>query len=204
MIYTREVLDRGTGELVTVSDGDWITISELGQLHGLGRRQTTEVLRVMGVLQVETKDGVSRHRLADWFVERGYGKRLHRKHDRYPFDILSPAGQEWIEELWPLAVEEIETRKKAGPVAAAIAALEIFKADRREMTVEMEVYWLADHFPQLTENQMASVLSVSQPLVNRYLAKRQQQLRAWREWKAKTSRFGGELGRGSSPLQQAA
>jgi hypothetical protein len=204
MIYTHEVFDRTTGELVTLSDGDWITIAELGALHGLGRRQTTEVLRVMDVLQIETKEATSRHRLAEWFVKKGYGKRLHRKHDRYPFDVLSPSGQQWIEELWPLAIEEIETRKKAGPVAEAMASLKLFKEDRKEMSVEMEVYWLADHFPMLTETQMATVLSVSQPLVHRYLSKRQRELKRWREWKAKTPLLDEVRGSLASPLRQAA
>ena len=176
MIYTREIFDRITGELITVSDGDWITLAELGQLYGLGRRKTTEVLRVLDVLVIENDNGTNRHRLADWFVQRGYGKRLYRKADRYPFHVISPSGQEWIAEMWSLAIEEIEATKKAGIVAEASAALEAFSVDRREMNAQMQVCWLVDHFPKLTETQVASIISVSQPLVNRYVSTRQGQL----------------------------
>jgi hypothetical protein len=178
MLYQRQVLDRSTGELQTVNYGDWITIRELGELHGLGRRQTTEVLREMDVLQVETEGRTTRHRLADWFVQRGWGKRLHRKIDKYPFDVISSDGRKWIEELWQLAVEEIETRKTTLSVKQATEALAQFKKTRKEMTVQMEVCWLADHFPDLSQEQMALVLSVSQPLVSRNLAIRKRQ----RDW----------------------
>ena len=87
MQYTREVLDRKTGELLTISLGDRITIAELGEMHSLGRRQTTDVLRHLDVLQVETTDRTTRHRLAPWFVERGYGRRLKRRTDKFPFDV---------------------------------------------------------------------------------------------------------------------
>ena len=183
MIYTREVFNRQSGELETIDIGNWITIRELGEMYGLGRRQTTEVLRRMDVLQVETHGQVTRHRLASWFVERGLGQRQHRTYDRFPFDVISPEGQEWIAGLWSQAVEELHEEKTAKPVATARAALDAFALDRRPMNVEMEVYWLADHFADLTQDQMALVLSVSQPLVNRNLQARQRQLIKARERK---------------------
>ncbi|TBX98682.1 hypothetical protein [Rhizobium laguerreae] len=203
MLYQRQVLDRSTGELQTVDDGDWITIRELGELHGLGRRQTTEILREIEVLQVETEHRTTRHRLAGWFVERGWGKRLHRKVDKYPFDVISPDGRKWIDELWPLAVEEIETRKTAMPVQRASAALAEFKKTRKEMTVQMEVCWLADHFVDLTQEQIAQVLSVSQPLVSRNLAIRKRQ-RDWsRALKCRDLRDQAPTGLGSAVEAEA-
>jgi hypothetical protein len=184
MYYTREVLDRETGELVTIPIGKWITIAELGEMHGLGRRQTTEVLRHIDVLQVETDHRTRRHRLAPWFVERGYGKRLKRKADKFPFDVVSPEGQAWINELWPLAVAELEEQRMTAPVDEARSALSAFGRDRRPMDVQMQVCWLADHFPDLTQKQMGLVLSVSQQMVSRNLAVRAKQLDRARALKA--------------------
>ena len=39
MEYFDEVLDRRTGELVAIATGSWITITELGDLHQVGRRE---------------------------------------------------------------------------------------------------------------------------------------------------------------------
>ncbi|MBB4171594.1 hypothetical protein [Rhizobium sp. BK538] len=62
MIYVEEILDRKTGELVSVDKGDWITITELATLLGLGRRQATTVLRHLDFLQIEGVGRESRHR----------------------------------------------------------------------------------------------------------------------------------------------
>lgn len=207
MNYTREVLNRETGDLEQIDFGNWITLKELGEMHGLGRRQTTEVLRRMDVLQVETH-GSARHRLAHWFVERGFGKRQHRRYDKYPFDVVGPEGQEWINELWSIAVAELHEERTEKPVEAARAALEAFAFDRRPMTVYMQVYWLADHFPNLSQQQMALVLSVSQPLVNRSIQSRQHQLTRARQLKKrqpeKVGRMGWSVERNDHPEQMAA
>jgi hypothetical protein len=175
MRYSREVLDRKTGDLITVDLGNWIPIRELGEMYGYGRRETTEVLRKLEVLQVERGDRAARHRLAPWFVERGFGKRLKRKADKFPFDVVSPEGQEWIAELWSLAVEDLTRERMTIPVEDARSTLAAFQVGRREMEVQMQVYWLADHRPELTQEQMAVVLSVSQQLVSRNLALRAKQ-----------------------------
>lgn len=179
MIYRQEILDRKTGELVSVDQGDWITIAELGQLFDLGRRQTTIVLRHLDFLQGEGGGRNSRHRIADWVETNGWGKRLHRKADKFPFDVIAPPAVEWIRKRWPDAVAAIERETFYGPVADARAALAAFQAvgGRKEMTVQMMVHWLADFFPDLTQQQMASVLDVSQQLVSRFLSIRSEQLR---------------------------
>lgn len=185
MIHRQEILDRKTGELVSVEQGDWITIAELGQLFGLGRRQTTTVLRQIEFLQVEGRGRNSRHRIADWVEAKGWGKRLHRKTDKFPFDVIAPAAVEWIRERWPNAVAAIERETFSGPVAEAKAALTAFQADdRKELTVQMMVCWLADTFPSLTQQQMAGVLDVSQQLVSRFLTIRSEQLKRARTLKA--------------------
>ncbi|WP_203423080.1 hypothetical protein [Sinorhizobium sp. BG8] len=189
MIYITEILDRKTGELVSVDQGDWITITELGQLFSLGRRQTTTVLRQLDFLQVEGGGRNSRHRIADWVVAKGWGKRLHRKFDKFPFDVISPDAVEWIKERWAGAVAAIERETHSGPVAEAKAALADFKLmhGRREMTVQMMVCWLADFFPDLTQQHMASALDVSQQLVSRFLKIRSEQLKEAKN--LKVSRF---------------
>jgi hypothetical protein len=52
------------------------------------------------------------------------------------------------------------------------------------MSVQMQVCWLADHRPDLTQAQGAQVLSVSQQLVSRNLTIRANQLAKARALKA--------------------
>lgn len=186
MIYVEEILDRKTGELVSVDKGEWITIRELGDLYGLGRRQTTTVLRHMNFLQVEGGGRNSRHRIADWVTQKGWGKRLQRKTDRYPFDVIGPEAVEWIKQRWQEAVTALERQTNSEPVAEAKAALTDFQSHRRQgMSVQMMVYWLTDFFPDLTQVQMASVLDVSQQLVSRFTSSRSEQLKNARALKMK-------------------
>lgn len=187
MIFSQEVLDRKTGELVSVDQGDWITIAELGQFFGLGRRQTTTILRHLDFLQIEGGGRNSRHRIADWVEAKGWGKRLHRKTDKFPFDVIAPPAVEWIRERWPNAVAAIERETFSGPVVEAKAALADFQAacGRKEMTVQMMVYWLVDFFPDLTQQQMAGVLDVSQQVVSRFMAARSAQVKQAKTLRAK-------------------
>lgn len=186
MIYVEEILDRKTGELVSIEKGEWITIAELATLLGLGRRQATTVLRHLGFLQVEGGGRNSRHRIAEWVVQRGWGKRLHRRSDKYPFDVIGPEAVKWVKERKQDAVAAIE-QQITEPVAAAKDALADFQArnGRTEMSVQMMVCWLADFFPRLTQEQMATILEVSRPLVSRFMAVRSKQLQEARTLKAK-------------------
>ncbi|WP_242218935.1 hypothetical protein [Shinella zoogloeoides] len=193
MIYVEEMLDRKTGELVSVDKGDWITITELATLFGLGRRRATTVLRHLDFLQVEGGGRDSRHRIADWVVQRGWGKRLHRKTDKFPFDVVGPEAVQWIKERWQGAVTAIERETFSGPVAEAKAALADFEAayGRKEMTVQMKLCWLADFLPGLTQEQIGSVLDVTQQLVSRFISIRSNQLREAKALKA--NRFDGPV-----------
>ncbi|CAO4182674.1 hypothetical protein [Methylorubrum populi] len=53
MLYSEEVLDRRTGELVKVNQGEWITVTELAGLYGVGPRKARSVLRKMEFLGIE-------------------------------------------------------------------------------------------------------------------------------------------------------
>lgn len=161
MEYKNEVLDRRTGELVSVSIGDWITISELGSHYDVGRREVRTILRRMEFLHVEGGRNHQRHRLCDWVVEKGWGKRLQRKNGNQtiPFDVIGPEAQSWIAGRWSATVEAIETSRSA-PALSARAALVAFRDERNrfratvgrdEMAVEEQVSWLAYYFPALTQ-----------------------------------------------------
>lgn len=179
MNYSKEIFDRKTGELISFDMGDWITISELATLYGVGRRQATTVLRQMGFLQIEGGGRDCRHRIADWVVNRGWGKRLKRKRDKFPFDVIGPEGTRWIGERWDAAIATVREETQTKPVSEAIAALTHFEQEHRsaEMSVQMRIYWLADNYPSLTQTQIGSALSVSQQLVSRFLSIRRAQRR---------------------------
>jgi hypothetical protein len=175
LLYTTEILDRSTGELVEVGTGNWITVSELGESYGVGSRRVRAILHHIGLLRPEGRHG--RYRLTDTAVARGYGKRIDKaKRSKWPFDVISPAGQELIKEAWSDAVADLEaTLSKSTVRAAARDALELFTQQRRAaMTTQEEVCWLSDHYPDLTNHDIAVVIGMSQQLVGRYVARQKQ------------------------------
>lgn len=184
--YTEEILDRITGELVSIDKGQWITIAELAELFGVGRRQATTILREMNFLQVEGSGKDCRHRISPWVSARGWGRTNRRKSDKYPFDVISPEAVDWIMKEWPRAEEAVRRRTEELPVAEASAALEHFKTSRgrHNMTVLQQAYWLADHFPSLTHRQIADALKVTRQLIDKFLKARHEQRQRWSELKA--------------------
>ncbi|MDQ0392642.1 hypothetical protein [Labrys monachus] len=178
MLYTQEVFDRKTGEMILVDAGEWMTISELGERHGVGPRKAREVLRELDVVTMAGGGGTQRHHFAPWFLERDFGKRHPPTKARpYPFDVIGPMGREWIEERWADALNSVETKASSPVVSAAKAALHDFVVTRKRETmpiIEM-VYWLCDHFPQLSQAEMGLVIGVSQPMVFRYTTLRDKQ-----------------------------
>ena len=188
MKYVQEILDRKTGELISVDQGDWITITELACMLDVGRRRATTILRQMGFLQVEGGGRNCRHRIADWVVEKGWGRRLHRKGDKFPFDVIGPNAVSWIRDRWQAASIAVEHGDNTGLVAEARDAVMGFKASRdgREPSVQMLVCRLADFFPSLTQQQMGDVLDVTQQLVSRFLSVRSAQLRTAKELRGRT------------------
>jgi hypothetical protein len=177
MEYIEEVFDRKTGELQKVSKGDWITITELGQLHRVGSRQVRTILRKMGVLVVEGAASHQRHRLAAWVVQREWGRRIERR-GTVPFDVVGPELQDWVACRWEKMVADID-RETSAPAMQARRDLEAFKKTRLSGDLEIQpaVSWLAAHCPHLTQTEMAAVLDVTQQLVAKYLNYRSAQLR---------------------------
>jgi DNA-directed RNA polymerase specialized sigma subunit len=61
---------------------------------------------------------------------------------------------------------------------AASIALKAFQETRREpMTTQEEVCWLRDHYPDMTNTDIAKVLGVSKQLVGRYVKQAEKQRR---------------------------
>lgn len=192
MEYTTEVLDRTTGDLKTVSLGNWVSVTEYGVLKGVGPRQVRAILSHLGLLQERlevSKSGtsrVARRRLTDEAVKAGLGKRNYpKKAGTYPFDVLSPKGQEWIDQKWDDAVQTMAAETASSPmVTAATECLDRFKASRRsDMTPQMEVCFLSDHFPDLLQVDMCRITGASPRMVSLHVNTRADQIRAWKAWR---------------------
>ncbi len=169
MEYVTEQLDRQTGDLVLHNLGNWITVTELGQKMGVGVRRVRAVLHHMGVLRPEGPH--RRYRLTPEAVERGYGKRHDRpKKGRYPFDVISPAGQAIIDAAWVETVADYEADIRGDKIVReARDALDRFEAMRgRSLTTREAVSWLRYHCPMMTNRQISRALDVSEQLVGRH------------------------------------
>jgi hypothetical protein len=178
MKYTEHTLDRRTGELVEVSAGDWITLTELGEMKGVTPRRIRTILREMGFLYVEGGRAHNRHRLTPEVVKQGFGRHIPAKPPsvRYPFDVVSPAGREWIEARWSETLAALEAQQARPVILQAREALNAFRAGRlSDLSVQGCVLWLCDHFPDLTHTEMASILDVTQQAVSRYVSIRSRQ-----------------------------
>ncbi|MEJ1118079.1 hypothetical protein V9K92_06315 [Phyllobacterium sp. CCNWLW109] len=176
MEYTTEAFDRASGDLVTKSIGEWITVTEYGQAKGQGPRKTRAILTEMGLLAPEYfgPSGNVRNRLKLKAVALGLGKRLHPKNGKYPFDVLSPSGQLWADERWTEASRKVAVKSQDNPTKLlAKAKLEEFsKARRSEMTTQMEICWLIDHFLDLSQADVCEILAVPKQTVSRYASLR--------------------------------
>lgn len=184
MEYFEEVINRSTGELTKVSHGDWITITELGDLHGAGPREARTILRKMEVLHVEGAARHQRHRLASWVTQKGWGKRIERR-GSIPFDVVGPDLRKWVAARWEQTIAEL-TKETTGAAAAAREALRKFNSTRSngDLSTQQAVTWLICHFPDLTQSDMASILGVTQQLVSKFKAIRDRQLQDARALKA--------------------
>jgi hypothetical protein len=167
MQYTTEAINRTTGDLRIVDLGNWVTVTELGQHYGVGPQKIRSILYHLGML---TPEG-GRFRLTPKAVQQGFGKRHDRpKKHKYPFDVISPLGQKVIAESWGWVVTDLKKEKQSKPhLQEAAEALAAFKKGRRsEMTTQMAVCWMRDHFPKLQQDEIATLLDVAPSLVNRY------------------------------------
>ena len=186
MKYTDEIIDRKTGEIISVSSGDWLTLAELAEFLSCGRRKITVILKELNFLQLENDGRYNRHRLADWVMTKGWGKRLHCKGSQYPFDVVSPDAVLWLIDRWEQAVQDYHNKTYTTEIDAARESLQRFQSDRGrgEMTVQMMVCWLTDTLPQLTQEKIAGVLDVTQQVVSKFLKTRSKQLSKWKAMKA--------------------
>jgi len=183
MEYTDTILDRRTGELVIISAGDWITVTELGDKHGVSRIKVRAILRKMGFLYVTGGRSHNRHHLMPWVITQGLGKHVPAKRKgQYPFDVIGPEGQEWVSSRWSETIETMEAEQGSSAVMDARQALQGFKNDRGryDLNVQGSVLWLLDHYPGLTHTEIAVVLGVTQQLVSRYASLRSRQLQGAR------------------------
>ena len=174
----QEILDRRTGELITVGLGNWITLTELGVVYGVSPRKVRTVLREMDFVYVPGGGAKQAHRISKWALSCGFGRHHPRsKTVKHAFDVISPTGQDWIAERWADALERVDARSRSPAIDSAREGLLAFKVatGRDTMKVHEEVHWLADHFGGLTQSEIASILDVSQQLVSRYLNIRSKQ-----------------------------
>lgn len=167
MEYFQEVLDRSSGQLLKISQGDWITISELGEVMGAGKRETRTILREMGFLVVEGSARNTRHRLASWVMEREWGRRITRK-GSYPFDVIGPDARRWVEERWEDAAQGV--RDLCPEAQTAKSHLVAFLSRRRnpDMPPQEQVCWLCDFYPGLSQSEKGRIIGISQQLVSRF------------------------------------
>lgn len=185
MIYTTEEIDRSTGDLREVSLGDWLTVTELGTLYGVGSRKIRTILHHMGLLRPEGQHGS--YRLTPHAVAQGLGKRIGKSKSGWPFDVLSPRCQELIDQIWEETLADLECDLNSDPhVTEAQAALATFKAIRQSpVEAQQEVCWMKDHYPGMLHKQVATVLDISPALVTRYAEQRRKEREFHERRKAK-------------------
>ena len=131
----------------------------------------------MGVLDLEGAVSHQRHRLAAWVMQKGWGKRIQRR-GQVPFDVVGPLLREWVDERWSSTLDDLASEATSQSLVAR-SALQDFNSTRLHgaLSVQQAVSWLVDHFPQLTQNEMAMVLQVSQQLVGKFVTIRSKQRR---------------------------
>jgi hypothetical protein len=169
MIYQNEILNRRTGELISIDIGNWITVTELGDCLDLGPREIRKVLHRLGWAAPERGSGGA-YRLNANAVRRGYGKRISPKKG-YPFDVISPAGQAIVREQLQSLMDAAEEERKSDPVVQQTrSALEEYRGKHPDhlVTLQEEVSWIDFYCPGLTGPQVALVLDTTDQLVRKY------------------------------------
>ncbi|MFD2251883.1 hypothetical protein FHS82_002309 [Pseudochelatococcus lubricantis] len=177
MHYQPHILNRKTGRIEPTDWGEWFTVTEVGRHYGVGSKRVRAVLHHMGMLGKEGRY----YRLPQEWEERGYGARNDNPKSGFSFDTVSPMGQRLIAEAWDMAVADYEKDlREHGSVVTAREALDVFKETRLSpMTVQMEIIWVRHHFPDLSHNDIATVVECTQQLVSRYLSQRKGEIETW-------------------------
>jgi hypothetical protein len=176
MLYQAEVLDRQTGELVSICKGEWITVTELGRAFGLGSRQVRQVLYHLGWV-FPTAGGRGRYCLTPDAIRRGLGNSIPKSKSGRPFDVISPLGQEKFANEIQDALRAISD-KETVDVVKARRALETFKAarlDRNAWNTRMEVSWVSAFWPALSQDEIAAALNISKQLVSYHLERQRRE-----------------------------
>lgn len=173
--YTKDTFDRSTGELVTLDLGVWMTLTEFTDLMGLPMKLGREVLQRIGLVGIEG----GRFRLKQEHEQGGLGRRNKVKASKFPFDVLSPAGQHHASTLWDDALKAVlEDRETDGAIGVADNALAEFRQQRHgAMTTQMEVCWLQHHFPGLSTRTIARLLHVTEAIVFKWSALQHKRLK---------------------------
>tara|TARA_R110002074_G_scaffold132734_2_gene276217 strand:+ start:1478 stop:2029 length:552 start_codon:yes stop_codon:yes gene_type:complete len=170
MLYTSEVIDRRTGELVRVCQGDWVTVTELGKAFDLGPRQVRQVLHHLGLV-FPTAGGRGRYCLTPEAIKAGRGRCIPKSKGGRPFDVISPSGQKAFADCLPVALVAMRNRETPDVVRAraALAAFKERRLDADRWSIRMEVSWLHTFAPHLSQDDISEVLSVSKQLVSHHL-----------------------------------
>ncbi len=174
MEYFHDGIDRATGQLLRVSRGDWITLTELAQLKGVGSRHIRAILLSMGFLQSEGQGRGLRLRLASWVTERGWGIR-QRSYKGTPFDVVGPDARHWIESRWDKAVADFNDLSPLGKTAHDHLRAFTERRLTPDMPVQQQVCWMADFYPGLSQSEKARIIGVSQQIVSKFEAKQREQ-----------------------------
>jgi hypothetical protein len=185
MIYEREVLNRQTGELVSIDAGDWITVTELGECLDLGSRQIRKLLNRLGWVEADYSSYSSRgaYRINDFAVRCGFGRRITPAKG-FPFDIISPAGQDAVLKDFEALMAAEEAEKATDPlVVQSRRALDEYREDypKKLVTLREEVDWLDFHCPGLEAPQVALVLDTNAALVRKHRSLAEKQRRRKRD-----------------------
>jgi hypothetical protein len=95
--------------------------------------------------------------------------------ERTPFDVLSPEGVEYIRDN----LEETYQKMKSPAPCLVRARAQLQEAEKRRprpMDAEEKVSWLAAHHANLTRQDIAAIVDVSERLVHRYISRREYQV----------------------------
>jgi hypothetical protein len=181
MEYTTTVLNRFTGATEAISLGDWITITELGEMYAVGPKRVRQVLYHMGLLQRETTNGKTEYRLTKDAIGKGLGRRNLIKTGRMAgktFDVISPKGRDLIRQAWEDTITDLDLD--------SVITHEVQEANKRlneydwsrhtHLDKQGRFLWAKYHYPDLTNDQYAFIAGVEVKTIEKYQKIRRDQL----------------------------
>jgi hypothetical protein len=138
-----------------------------------------ETLRIVR-LEYDSVAKHNRHRLRPEAVEQGLGYRVISSQG-CPFDVLSPKALELVRQDLPGFLASLIEDRLSREAAQALEAADQHRTEKLDS--EGKTLWLLDHYPDLTQAQVAKVVGVSERLVRKYKAKREKQLESLRKYR---------------------